>query len=132
MTREEANEVLQKQIDENGIEALKVAMAVLERIPCADCISREAALKIFGEVHPMDYNTKAYIAGIKALPSVTQQPRIGKWINLEKTRYKGEILPFWLRYECSECGGTGEGRFNYCPTCGAKMAESEVQDADSN
>lgn len=39
--------------------------------PCGDCISREAVIKIFGEVHPMDYNTQAYITNIQNLPSVT-------------------------------------------------------------
>jgi hypothetical protein len=39
--------------------------------PCEDCISREAVIKIFGEVHPMDYNTQAYITNIQNLPSVT-------------------------------------------------------------
>ena len=42
-----------------------------EQQPCEDCISREAVIKIFGEVHPMDYNTQAYITNIQNLPSVT-------------------------------------------------------------
>lgn len=39
-----------------------------------DCVSREAVIKIFGEVHSMDYNTQAYITNIQNLPSVTPQP----------------------------------------------------------
>ena len=54
-----------------------------------------------------------------------QEPKTGRWINLEKTKYKGQVLPFWCRYGCSKCGGHGEGTFNYCPNCGARMAESE-------
>lgn len=44
---------------------------LLEQQSCEDCISREAVIKIFGEVHPMDYNTQAYITNIQNLPSVT-------------------------------------------------------------
>lgn len=53
------------------------------------------------------------------------EPKVGHWINLEETKYKGQVLPFWSRYECSKCGGYGEGTFNYCPNCGARMTESE-------
>ena len=54
-----------------------------------------------------------------------QEPKTGRWINLEKTKYKGQVLPFWCRYGCSKCGGHGEETFNYCPNCGADMRESE-------
>ena len=53
------------------IEAFDMAIKALETQPCEDCISREAVIKIFGEVHPMDYNTQAYITNIQNLPSVT-------------------------------------------------------------
>ena len=66
-------------------------------------------------------NEDIYEAVIKVLE---QEPK-GKWINLENTKYKGLVLPFWCRYECSKCGGHGEGTFNYCPNCGARMTESE-------
>jgi hypothetical protein len=45
----------------------------------------------------------------------------GRWINLEKTKYKGQLLPFWCRYECSVCSGYGELNFEFCPNCGAKL-----------
>lgn len=51
--------------------------------PCEDCISREAVIKIFGEVHPMDYNTQAYITNIQNLPSVTPSiPNVENDFNL--------------------------------------------------
>ena len=34
-----------------------------------DLISRQAVLDIFGDIHPLDYNTRAYVAQIKELPS---------------------------------------------------------------
>ena len=49
-----------------------------EQQPCEDCISRKDAIKIFGEVHPLDYNKQSYIANIKKLPSVTPQQE--RWI----------------------------------------------------
>lgn len=76
-------------------------------------------------------NIKPVVGGISldmAIKALEQQSKIGHWINLEETKYKGQVLPFWSRYECSKCGGHGEGTFNYCPNCGAKMIESEEED----
>ena len=48
-----------------------------------------------------------------AIKALEQEPKTGHWI------YKGY-------YECSECGkSTYLNKSNYCPNCGAKMAESE-------
>jgi hypothetical protein len=119
-------------------------MEILEKQmqqPCEDCISRQAAIDaIYGcyiggkeAVENSDrfdhYADGIYesVEAIKDLPSVTPQSKISHWINLEKTKYKGQVLPFWGRYECSKCGGHGEGTFNYCPNCGAKMTESEEE-----
>lgn len=49
----------------------------LEQEPCDDAISREDVIKIFGEVHPLDYNKQSYIANIQKLPSTTPKTR---WI----------------------------------------------------
>lgn len=37
-----------------------------------DLISRQAVLDIFGDIHPLDYNARAYVAQIKELPSAEQ------------------------------------------------------------
>lgn len=37
-----------------------------------DLISRKAVLDIFGDIHPLDYNARAYVAQIKELPSAEQ------------------------------------------------------------
>ena len=34
-----------------------------------DLISRQAVLDIFGDIHPLDYNARAYVAQIKDIPS---------------------------------------------------------------
>lgn len=49
-----------------------------------------------------------------------EEPKTGHWMNRGK---QGEVLPFYMRYECSICGETAD-KSNYCPNCGARM-ESE-------
>jgi hypothetical protein len=56
---------------------------------CEDCISRADAIKIFGEVHPLDYNKQSYIANIQKLPSVTPKAR---WIPVSEEPAKGVYL----------------------------------------
>lgn len=67
MTKEEA---LDFDIDKHDEEVIKNTIETLWGEPCNDCISRKAVLNVFGEVHPMDYNTQAYITKIQELPSV--------------------------------------------------------------
>lgn len=77
------------------------------------------------------------IDDLMALPPVKPNQRTGKWkvqnlVNCDGARsYTRTIV-------CSECGIARREfqgdiiKMKYCPNCGAKMAESEVQDADSN
>lgn len=61
-----------------------------------------------------------------AIKALKQEPKTGHWI--EQDGYDGDTY-----YDCSECGesfclidGTPtDNLYNYCPNCGAKMAESE-------
>jgi len=55
------------------------------------------------------------IQKLSALPSVTSQPKIGRWIARNS---------FLLQYKCSECGWESE-KYNYCPNCGAEMRDVE-------
>ena len=109
----------------------------MQIIASEDCISRQEVLDAldkskysneFCEEHHIDWSINLGMAHIvvNELKPITPQPKIGHWINLEETKYKGQVLPFWSRYECSKCGGHGEGTFNYCPNCGTDMRESEV------
>ena len=140
MTTEEAIEILSDVGDINrccaeDAEALDMAIKALEQQPCEDCISRKEVNVLVDELAraisdercfiSRGRSTAAILQDILDLLSVTPQQKIGHWINLENTKYKGKVLPFWDRYECSKCGGHGEGTFNYCPNCGAKMTESE-------
>ena len=58
-------------------DCIRLAINALEQEPCKDAISREAVIKIFGEVHPLDYNKQSYIANIKKLASVTPKTERG-------------------------------------------------------
>ena len=41
-----------------------------------DLISRKAVLDIFGDIHPLDYNARAYVKQIKELPSAEKTDRV--------------------------------------------------------
>lgn len=101
------------------VEAFEMAIKALEQQPCEDCISREAVIKIFGEVHPMDYNTQAYITNIQNLPSVTPSRPNGKW---------KKISPAGI-YECTNCNQmimtSDIDCYKYCHGCGVRMEGEE-------
>lgn len=62
------------------------------------------------------------ISVIKSMPSVTpQEPKTGEWI--EHFDESGK----W--YECDQCHTDWGGAVNFCPNCGAKMAETEADNA---
>ena len=67
--------------------------------------------------------TEAYKSLQFAIEALEQEPKTGHWIALENRFKSIDTL------KCSECGQVfvvGEGiTRNYCPNCGAKMAESE-------
>lgn len=56
--------------DRECFEALDMAIRALKNEPTdGDLISRQAVLDIFGDIHPLDYNARAYVTQIKELPS---------------------------------------------------------------
>ena len=80
-----------------------------------DYISREAALAVFGDVHPLDYNAQAYMHGIETLPVAdVRENKKGKW------------KPYNKSYICSACGSpVSFWKSRFCPCCGADMREEE-------
>ena len=114
-----------------------------------DCISREQALVAIRNLYPsmprVDFNGslrkwvdkyKPYIDcddAIKQLPSVTLQPRKGKWISHKEHCENLGVMPSGLgAYKwCSNCDCGIDVRewhrnnYNYCPNCGAYMREVE-------
>ena len=135
MTENEASFILanidRRVCDDELNDALDMAIKALEQQPCEDCISREAVKEtifIQGSAEKLEIDFAKLLLlqrAIKALPSVTPQPKIGKWI--EKT---GEEFDAWA--ECSECGCVNpfEDDFNYCPNCGARMTEIENKEVE--
>lgn len=94
---------------------------ITEQESCDDCISRQAVNEIINDIRDC-ISVEGYWAileRMKKLPSVTPQ-KIGHWKS-EHTGYYRD------NYNCSKCGFTKlfvyNERYNYCPNCGAKMAE---------
>lgn len=165
MTREQRLELL-KQIEKDiyvpSIEstflddakscAIHSAIEELEHEPCEDCISRQAAIDCLNADFTIDGKENMetvvdYINGafkqIKALPSVTPQQKVGKWIMKHRTynkvkHYTGQdemgethTISVLERYEvnepyCSKCGKlAGDTSQDFCCACGAKMEVEE-------
>lgn len=111
-------------------EWLKDYKRLLEQDPCENDISREDALMaLTGEwTDSTDELIHKFIRRIRTLPSVTPQPKRGRWMPIEYDGY-ADGYPVWDKWECSECGwehsGDKESLTAFCPNCGTKM---EVED----
>lgn len=95
----------------------------LEQEPCDDCISRQAVLDLIVANHTElnGLNVVMYsplYKDIKQLPSVTPEPKMGYWIQVD------DIAD---AFDCSECDAMVSRKYNYCPKCGAKMESEEEQ-----
>ena len=95
--------------------------------PCEDCISRERLLarideerkhlldlKMDGAEHIIVHHARRII---EDMPSVTPQPKKGKWINNPDADYGGGF------FICSECGTELYDAWKYCPECGSDNRE---------
>ena len=90
---------------------------------CKDAISKQARFEILTK-----YNLEmSKIAeDMNKLPPVTPQQKYGKWIVVSDGYGESAYI-----CECSECKDTvwvykdADRKWNYCPSCGAKMQESE-------
>lgn len=90
-------------------------------------MTREQAIQ--GWIIPAIKNTWSEKNCQEIIKALEQEPETGRWI--EQEGYDGDTY-----YDCSECGesfclidGTPtDNLYNYCPNCGAKMAESEDEE----
>ena len=110
-------------LDKHDEELIKETVASIWGEPCDDYVKREdvkSGMIKYGFLAP-DMTVTEFVED--ELPSVTPQPKRGKWI--EKT---GEGFDAWA--ECSECGCVNpfEDDFNYCPNCGADMRGVKADD----
>lgn len=129
MTREEHIENLKAIASDmpsdkcaDWIESLMAGVKALEQEPCEDAISRQAVDDaIYDYSRSCDVNYAQIMEFIDKLPSVTPQPKMGRWV---KTIGENGVTS---ALRCSECGFEDNRYelFNYCPECGAKM-ENEI------
>jgi hypothetical protein len=130
------NEILSAR--DLAVEALK-QMTTTKNLG-VDCISRQATINAVKRIHPIDtdydctlYDKVDVMYVLKDMPSVTPQPRKGKWISHGEHCENLGVMPSGLgAYEwCSNCDCGIDVRewhrnhYNYCPNCGADMREVE-------
>lgn len=102
-----------------------------------DRISRQAAIELVADY---DLSMGQVVKGIHALPPVTPQSKMGRWVLTQRDKY--------IDINCSECGNTRvkeyaynytvdeidmqeikdlvvTSKMNYCECCGCKMQKVE-------
>ena len=91
-----------------------------------DLISRQDAIDIMHEwlANVFGVNSTSSRIGVfrqlRELPSVTQNPKTGKWIKITPASYG------FSGFRCSNCNELMYGKTNFCPNCGADMREGET------
>lgn len=138
MTNEQAIEVLKSKIDTDTsyrwLETARMAINALKQKPCKDCVSRQAVDTLVDELAraisdercclSRGRSTATIMHDIIDLPSVTPQPKIGKWVGIEYD-FDADGNPVYDVFECSLCGcehkGESDTLTNYCPDCGCAM-----------
>lgn len=130
LSKKEYRELLSDEFEHGYDKGLSDAITSLEQEPCNDAISRQAAIDCLNADFTIDGKENMetvvdYINGafkqIKALPSVTPKPKVGKWIRIDKDKLKCsvcEVIHYIAQYPQS-------ANINYCPNCGTKMEEEE-------
>ena len=137
------------------LEAYNMAIKALEQEPCENAISRKAAIDtIESWLSCDDYNDaerhimRATQSMLYDLPSVNpQESKTGHWIETAEEYYKvvneygggvNEDTPYFVDdIACSVCLAkysvinNETERFDCCPSCGAKMVESQESEADN-
>lgn len=122
-------------VTSDDMDTLKAAIKALEQQTSGDCVSRDTFKRAVSELtywHPTTdgrlevggafdntvYKVEDVWRLTRELPSVTPQPKVGKWIDVDS-------LDGALWHDCSECGETEFYATDYCPNCGAKMEVEE-------
>lgn len=120
----------------------KEVLEWLEQQSSEDCISRRDAINELKLAYfnkdlqsakddpcIVDAMTDWAIRTIKNLPSVTPQPKRGKWEVIRKEyEFMGGIVNEPQGCKCSNCDGIVKFKSDFCPSCGADMRE--VQDGE--
>lgn len=144
-------EFLEKYVDYGEVsDAYKQAFKALEQVSCEDAISRKVVLDKIKEVcfskeqEWVDFRFSRgnngqrdfIIKFIESLPSVVSQSKVGQWVRWYEHEETEKYIANIPRCKCSECNREHSpyeaSLFNYCPNCGARMAESEGENASNN
>ena len=91
----------------------------------SDYISRAAAIESFDdprvERNYGDVDPDSVIRVIEAIPAAdVQEVKRGRWIAADEQPY---FRKHYHTMVCSECGKRRDGKWHYCPNCGAKMED---------
>lgn len=109
------------------IQTLNKIMDWIKQEPCEDCVSRDAVRKLFKEWMDdgEEYAPHVFKELVEALPPVTPQQNVGRWIT--KWAECGTAECGTYEYMCSECNCIEYMDLNYCPNCGSRMMQ-EVEE----
>lgn len=131
-----SKEKLYSQMDDSDrkdyvLECLDTAIKILSTEKTdEDLISRQAVLDLFGDIHPLDYNNRAYVSMIKELPSVDVKPIVyGEWVYREEL-FDDEEKPRMV-WGCNKCWFNLKSihdKRNFCPNCGATMRKESEEE----
>lgn len=108
-----------------------------------DCISRIETIDYLCKHCPDDgecFKDCDEIKHLRQMPSITpQEPKTGHWIakNSKEQGYDiGGVKTWYIQIMCSECGFIKTaiegytGQYHYCPSCGAKMVETQESEVE--
>lgn len=116
------DKICNKQEGEEAITAFAESIAALSAVPCDDAISRQAAIKEVYKMPSYAFASVDVLEILEQLPSVTPKQRTGHWIIISVDA-RGVLM------KCDKCERLvcteSPGSYTYCPSCGAKMVESE-------
>ena len=100
-----------------------------------DLISRQAVLDMqyrIDDSATLSSRDVVNVDDIEDLPSVTPQPKMGRWITKDGKEQGydiGGIKTWYIQIMCDKCGFIKTaieghtGQYKFCPNCGAKMLE---------
>lgn len=96
-------------------EILDLAAKALEQEPCENAISRLIVQEEISKSIALKENSHQMYKRIQAIPPVTPQQNVGKWMIHPNGVYAHLV--------CSKCltNAPYDCKTNYCPNCGAKM-----------